>query len=222
MAWCEEDWLAISGIQHYLFCPRQWALIHIEQQWQENLRTVEGNILHERCHDGSLMESRGDLFIVRGLPVFSASLGVTGVCDVVEFRRAETGAVLAGHEGVYTALPVEYKRGRRKQGIEDAAQLALQAMCLEEMLCCKIPRGCLYYGEARHREQVALTGELRQSVRQALMEMHKLYDKGGTPKGKRTKKCGNCSLHALCLPQLGKKQAVSAYYEAALLGEDMD
>lgn len=216
MAWREEEWLALSGIQHYLFCPRQWALIHIEQTWKDNLRTVEGNIFHERCHDGSFMESRGDLLIVRALPVFSASLGVTGVCDVVEFRRAETGAVLSGHDGYYTPLPIEYKRGRPKQGAEDVAQLALQALCLEEMLCCDIPHGCLYYGEMRHREKVGLTEAIRKTVRQTLKEMHKLYERGTTPKAKRTKACGNCSLKELCLPQLSKKQDVSAYYEAAL------
>ncbi len=97
----EEAFLPLSGLQHFAFCRRQWALIHIEQQWNENLRTAEGRLLHERAHDDRLTEKRGDLLLVRGLPVFSRTLGVNGVCDVVEFHRCAD----AGGRRVYRPLP---------------------------------------------------------------------------------------------------------------------
>ena len=112
MAYREEEWLDIAGIQHFLFCRRQWAIIHIEQQWQENLRTVEGQIVHEKCHDGSLHESRGDLLVARALRISSAKLGVSGISDVVEFHREKAGARLHGQEGLWRPVPVEYKRGK--------------------------------------------------------------------------------------------------------------
>lgn len=92
MAYAEEDYLQISGVQHFAFCRRQWALIHIEGQWAENARTVSGAILHERAHDAGLSKKRGDLVTVRGLRVFSATLGISGECDVVEFRRGADAA----------------------------------------------------------------------------------------------------------------------------------
>ena len=173
----EEDYLQISGLQHYRFCPRQWALIHLEQQWAENLRTTEGVLLHERAHQEGLRESRGDLLTVRGLRVFSPTLGLSGACDVVEFRRG-SGVPLAGREGLWQAYPVEYKRGSPKADSCDALQLCAQAMCLEEMLCCDIPEGALFYGEPRRREPVVFTEELRQEVRQCAAEMRDLYRRG--------------------------------------------
>lgn len=111
-----DDCLMISGLQHFRFCRRQWALIHIEQQWAENVRTVEGNFLHERAHNEQLRESRGDLLIVRGLRVQSLTLGLTGQCDVVEFRRDDAhGVPLAGKHGLWLPYPVEYKRARRSR-----------------------------------------------------------------------------------------------------------
>ena len=140
-----DDCLMISGLQHFRFCRRQWALIHIEQQWAENLRTVEGNLLHERAHNEQLRESRGYLLIVRGLRVQSLTLGLTGQCDVVEFRRDDTrGVTLCGKEGAWLPYPVEYKHGAAKQDGRDALQLCAQAMCLEEMLVCEIPSGALF------------------------------------------------------------------------------
>jgi len=83
----EEEYLMLSGIQHFAFCRRQWALIHIENQWEENLRTVEGRIMHEKAHDGPTLESRKNVLISREMRIFSAELGITGICDVVEFRK---------------------------------------------------------------------------------------------------------------------------------------
>ncbi|MGP1586476.1 MAG: CRISPR-associated protein Cas4 [Schwartzia sp. (in: firmicutes)] len=218
MAYPEEVWLDISGIQHFLFCRRQWALIHFEQQWQENLRTVEGQIVHEKCHDGHLRESRGDLLVARALRISSAMLGVSGVCDVVEFRRGKSGAQLHGREGFWQPVPIEYKRGKPKEGLEDVAQLVVQALCLSEMFCCEVPVGYLFYDEIHRREKIEITSALQSEVRLTLEEMHRAFARGVTPKGKATKKCQSCSLKDLCLPKLEKIGDVSAYYAAAMKG----
>ena len=207
-----DECLMISGLQHFRFCRRQWALIHIEQQWAENLRTVEGNLLHERAHDEQMRESRGDLLIVRALRVQSLMLGLTGQCDVVEFRRDDTrGVPLAGKDGLWLAYPVEYKRGVPKQDGCDELQLCAQAMCLEEMLCCEIPEGALFYGETRRRLRVAFTPELREAVCADAAQMHDLYRRGRTPQVKPTKSCNACSLKELCLPRLQKSGSVRGY-----------
>ena len=169
MIYPEEDYLQISGLQHFKFCRRQWALIHIENQWAENWRTAEGVIMHEKAHNPMWKERRGDLLITRDMHVFSSALGISGACDVVEFRRSEAGVPLHGQEGLYQPFPVEYKRGSPRTDTANALQLCAQAMCLEEMLCCDISEGALYYGETRRRETVKLTGELRQEVRDFFM-----------------------------------------------------
>lgn len=126
---------------------------------------------------------------------------------------------LKGREGLWQPYPVEYKRGKPKEGTEDTLQLCGQAMCLEEMLCCEIPRGALYYGEPRRRTEVDFTPELRQEVRALLEEMHALYARGSTPKVKPTKGCNACSLKGLCLPKLMRSKSVSAYLRGAMEGE---
>ena len=145
MAYSEEDFLQLSGLQHFRFCRRQWALIHIEHQWAENYRTIDGAILHENAHDTGLQERRGDRFITRGVSVYSTELGVSGQCDVLEYRRGSVGIPLSGKEGLWQPYPVEYKRGRPREDTGDTLQLCAQAMCLESMLCCDIPEGALYY-----------------------------------------------------------------------------
>lgn len=216
MVYKEDDFLQISGLQHFHFCRRQWALIHLEQLWAENLRTVEGELLHERAHDASLREKRGELMIVRDMRVFSANLGVSGACDVVEFKKSETGIPLSGLEGKYQPYPIEYKRGSPRTDQANHLQLCAQAMCLEEMLCCDIPEGALYYGEIRRRENVLFTEELRQAVKSALEEMHQLYERGYTPKVRPNKSCNACSLKELCLPKLMKKKSVAKYLRERL------
>ncbi len=206
-----SDELALSGIQHFAFCRRQWALIHIEQQWAENLHTAEGDVFHRRAHDETSTEMRGNTLIVRGLRVQSESLGVSGICDVVEFHRAENGIALAGREGRYDVYPIEYKKGAPKEHQADELQLCAQAMCLEEMLLCEIPEGSLFYGETRRRVRVALTQELRAQVTQMLEEMHRDFQRGYTPKVRRHKGCGACSLKELCLPQMQRAPAASTY-----------
>ena len=216
MIYSEEDFLQLSGLQHFVFCRRQWALIHIENQWAENYRTIDGAIMHQNAHDTEFRESRGDRVITRGVSSHSSFLGVSGQCDVLEYHRADTGIPLSGKEGLWQPYPVEYKRGSPREDTGDALQLCGQAMCLEEMLCCDIPEGALYYGEIRRRERVAFTEELRGQVRALLEEMHQLYRRGYTPKVKPTKSCNACSLKELCLPRLMKNRSVSAYLKAAM------
>lgn len=203
--------LQLSGLQHFAYCPRQWALIHLEQQWQENDRTADGQIFHSRAHDASAREMRGDLLILRGLRVFSDTLGVSGACDVVEFRQSEDGVPLRGCEGRWQPYPVEYKRGEPKEGNADRLQLCAQAMCLEEMLLCDIPEGSLYYGETRRRERVPLNEELRQEVLSALERMHHYYETGYTPRARPTKGCNACSLRDVCVPRLVRASDVASY-----------
>lgn len=211
MEYKEEDFLLLSGIQHFVFCKRQWALIHIEQQWQENLRTIEGEILHEKTHDNTIKEKRGDLIISRGMAIFSRTLGITGNCDVVEFYKSSDGVNIFGREGRYKPVPVEYKRGKPKEDESDVLQLCAQAMCLEEMLLCEIQEGFLYYGETKRRLKIVLDDFLRERVKIMFKEMHDLYDKRYTPKAKFSKACKACSLDEICMPRLCKNPSVNGY-----------
>ena len=216
MRYEEDDYLLLSGLQHFAFCRRQWALIHIEELWVENLRTAEGRLLHERAHDTSVRERRGDVITVRGVSVSSPALGVSGQCDVLEYHADPNGIPLPDAEGMWLPYPVEYKRGSSKENPADRLQLCAQAMCLEEMLCCDIPEGALFYGETRRRERVVFSDELRGQVRSCLEEMHRLYRRGYTPKVKESKACSACSLKEQCLPRLTKARSVANYLSAAM------
>lgn len=216
MEYREEEFLMLSGLQHFKFCRRRWALIHIENQWAENFRTVDGSLLHKNAHDKGNRESRGDLIITRGMNVFSRTLGVSGECDVLEFHRSEDGVSLQGREGLWQPYPVEYKRGSFNAQSGDSLQLCGQAMCLEQMLCCTIPKGALYFGETRRREEILFTEELRKVVQDQLMEMHDLYKRGHTPKVKPTKACNACSMKELCIPRLMKRRPVKEYIQAGM------
>jgi len=209
----EEEYLMLSGIQHFAFCRRQWAMIHIEQQWAENYRTTAGELMHKKAHDEGSFEKRGDLLIVRGLRISSRELGLSGQCDVVEFHRDDEGVKLFGYEGKWTPVPVEYKHGAPKEDNADELQLCAQAICLEEMFQIRIPDGYLFYGENRRRSHVEFTKDLREAVKKAAREMHDLFQKGYTPNVKPTKKCRACSLEDLCLPKLQKTVKVRTYIE---------
>ncbi|MGH4051816.1 MAG: CRISPR-associated protein Cas4 [Clostridium sp.] len=217
MEYKEDDFLLLSGIQHFVFCKRQWALIHIEQQWQENLRTIEGEILHEKTHDETIKEKRGDLIISRGMAIFSRTLGITGACDIVELNKSPNGVNIFNREGTYKPVPVEYKRGKPKEDESDILQLCAQAMCLEEMLLCKIPEAFLFYWETKRRLKVILDDELRERVKTIVKEMHELYNKRYTPKVKLSKSCKACSLTEVCMPKLCKNISVSDYIKKNLL-----
>ncbi|MEK0453445.1 MAG: hypothetical protein AGIKBDMD_01415 [Synergistaceae bacterium] len=222
MEYKEDDFLLLSGIQHFAFCKRQWALIHIEQQWQENLRTIEGEILHEKTHDNTIKEKRGDLIVSRGMGIFSRSLGITGACDVVELHRASDGVKIFGRDGTYKPVPVEYKRGKPKEDESDVLQLCAQALCLEEMLLCEIPEAFLFYGETKRRLKIVLDDDLRGRVKTIFKEMHDLYDRRHTPKVKISKACKACSLTEICMPKLCKNPSVMGYIKKNLLEVEME
>ncbi len=212
----EEDFLQVSGLQHFAFCRRQWALIHIESLWAENYNTIDGGIMHTRAHNEALFEKRGDLIITRGVRIASARLGVAGQCDVLEFHRNPSGVSLIGQSDRWLPYPVEYKRGKPKFDPCDALQLCAQAMCLEEMLCCDISEGALFYGETRRREIVSFSSELRSQVEHDLAEMHQLMQRGYTPMVKPHKGCSACSLKELCLPKLCGTQSVRDYLRVSM------
>jgi CRISPR-associated exonuclease Cas4 len=207
-----DDLLPLSGIQHFLFCRRQWALIHVEQQWQENVLTAEGRIMHNRADDPFFTETRNGVITARSVPIASYRLGLSGVCDVVEFTLSPDGVKLPDRDGLYLPAPVEYKRGREKRDPCDEAQLCAQAICLEEMLAVTIPRGYLYYGQTRHRVVVELTAELRDLVREMSEEMHAYFQRGYTPRVKTSKACRACSLADVCLPRLQEKVMPASKY----------
>lgn len=209
----EDDYLMLSGIQHFVFCRRQWALIDIEQQWEENYRTTAGELMHKKAHDEGAFEKRGDLLIVRGLRISSHELGLSGQCDVVEFHKNDDGIDLFDYDGKWNPVPIEYKHGTIKEDKSDEAQLCAQAICLEEMFKTDIPEGYLYYGQNRRRHHVEFTEALRKEVQELCREMHVLFQKGHTPNVKYSKQCKSCSLENLCLPKLKRVIGVRTYIE---------
>lgn len=199
----EEDLLPISALQHWLFCPRQCALIHLEQAWAENKFTAEGRVIHERAHAGP-DESRSGLRITRGMPVASRTLGITGQCDVVEFHA----------DG--TIRPVEYKRGKPKSHRADEVQLCAQAMCLEEMRSTSITAGDLYYGEKRRRTEVLFDYALRALVQETITAFRHCIQSDITPLAEYDpRRCDACSLIEQCQPQaLRFKRGASSWFQA--------
>ncbi len=216
----EDEYLMLSGLQHFMFCRRQWALIHIEQQWAENYRTADGRVMHRNVHDASLHEKRGDTVTARAMAVSSARLGLSGECDAVEFRKDSGGIEIFGLDGRYSVTPIEYKRGAPKADESDIMQLAAQAMCLEEMLCCDIPVGYLFYGDTRHRLKVEIDAALRSRVEKAVCEMHDMFRRRYTPKVKRSKACNACSLKEICLPVLCSDKSAEKYMRDMLGSDD--
>ncbi|MBU0499990.1 MAG: CRISPR-associated protein Cas4 [Gammaproteobacteria bacterium] len=196
----EDDLLPLSGLQHLAYCPRQFALIHIEQVWAENRFTAEGQLMHRRVNEET-HESRGDLHIAHAVRVRSLQYGLSGIADVVEFHRAAEGITLAGKAGRWLPFPVEYKRGKPKQGNMDEVQLCAQALCLEEMLGTGIPAGALFYGKTRRRKEIAFTDGLRTQTIQLAERMHALWSARQTPPAEFGPQCEQCSLMECCMPQ---------------------
>jgi len=205
MPFTEDQLLPISALQHLLFCERQCALIHIEQVWSDNEFTAEGNLLHERTHEGP-DESRPGVRIRRGLPVRSYELGLSGQCDVVEF-----------HEDPKQVVLVEYKRGKPKSHLADEVQLCAQALCLEEMLNRRVESGALFYGKRRRRTDVIFHDALRALTRVSARRLHELIASRITPLAAREKKCDSCSLLAICMPEaLRLRRGAAAWFERQL------
>jgi CRISPR-associated exonuclease Cas4 len=205
MSTADDLSLPLSALQHYAFCPRQCALIHIERQWAENTLTSEGRVLHDKAHEPG-RESRRDVRVTRSLRLQSTALGLHGVADIVEFHRE------AGAADVWRPFPVEYKRGRPKREPIDEVQLCAQALCLEEMFSAAVPCGVIFYGAVHRREDVAFDDALRAETRRIAAELRAMVVPGKTPAPQYAPKCRSCSLLDLCKPRAVTRSA-SAYLE---------
>ena len=210
-----DDWepIPLSRLSHAGFCLRRAALLTNEQLWSESADTAKGRAEHERVHTQRI-ERRGNTAKLYEFPVFSNSLGVAGKCDCIEAEEDPQGCRISALDFPVRLFPVEYKHGKLRAEREYEVQLCAQAMCLEEMLCCEIPDGALFYGEARRRVRVPFTPELREEVRTDAAQMHDLYRRGRTPQVKPTKSCNACSLKDLCLPRLSRTGSVHDYLRA--------
>ena len=202
--YAESDYLLLSGLQHIKFCPRQCALIHIEQVWNENFFTAEGRAQHEKVHSG-FAESWRVVRTERAVKIASSALGLSGETDAVEFYK--DGKI----------VPVEYKHGEPKADSCDEVQLCAQVLCLEEMLGCKIDEGALFYFKVRKRISVPITAELREETVALAEKFHELVASGVTPEAVYTKRCGSCSLTECCFPDsAGKGKSVAGYIKRQL------
>lgn len=201
------DLIALSALQHYLFCPRQCALIHVEQAWAENAATAEGRVVHERVHAVESEVRRG-VRTVTGMPLRSDRLGVSGIADVVELHRTP--------DAKWRPFPVEHKRGRPKAHRADEVQLCAQAMALEEMFAVEIAEGALFYGQPRRRTSVPFDSDLRSLTQDVAVATRGLIATGHTPRVAYDKKrCDACSLIEICRPQTtGATQSAAAWLEA--------
>jgi len=196
-------------------------LIHIEQQWRENMLTAEGNQIHQRVHSADMNDTRDGVRIMRGLQVRSDQYHITGTCDAVEFLPSDEGISLHGINGLWRVQPVEYKHGHSKINDCDRLQVASQVVCLEEMFSCKIDEAAIFYHETRRRERVCITEELRTMLSDMLREMYDYFLRGYTPRVKPKKGCENCSLKDICLPELlsAKPKSVAEYIDSELRDE---
>jgi len=217
----EDELLLISGIQHFAFCERQWALIHLEQAWRENVLTVEGRHVHERVDDPFHNETRGDLRVARSVPILSWTLGMHGIADSIEYHKVPNDTLhaikLPGLDGTWLPRPIEFKRGKPKPDDRDAVQLCAQAICIEEMMGTKISRGDIYYWETRRKQPIELTMALRELTRELASRMHELFSTGVTPTDTQRRPCRSCSLNEVCQPNLLKRRgSVASYINSAL------
>ena len=217
--YAEEDLLPLSGLQHLAFCERRWALIHLEQQWEENLFTAEGKLLHEKAHSAEI-ESRPEVLVRRTLPLRSFLLGISGQADIVEFLPCEVtelGVPMPRRKGLWKPYPVEYKRTRDQHGSSAyRIQLCAQALCLEEMLNVPVPAGAVFDGKAKRRDAVDFDEPLRQEVERLAARMHQILQSRETPRAVYAKKCEGCSMKPVCLPAVVESASASRYLSRAI------
>jgi CRISPR-associated exonuclease Cas4 len=215
MRYAEDEYLQMNGIQHFVFCKRQWALMTIEQVWVENALTREGHYLHETTDKPFFDEKRKGVIIVRAMPLVSHELGLNGIADVVEFIEDPNGIKIAKREGLWRPYIVEYKKGRKKNDLRDIVQLVAEVMALEEMLSTEIHESAIYYKQTNKREKVVISQELKENTKCFSEEMHEIVREGITPKASSGKVCSLCSLNNLCMPRLtNRKKSVLNYIEA--------
>jgi CRISPR-associated exonuclease Cas4 len=215
----EEDLLPLSGLQHLTFCERRWALIHLEQQWEDNLFTAEGELLHEKAHSAEV-ESRPEVLVRRTLPLHSFRLGLSGQADVVEFQPCapeQPGIVMPRRRGLWRPYPIEYKRSRDRGGSAYRVQLCAQALCLEEMLEIPVECGAVFDGRAHRRVEVTFDTALRGQVEQAAARMHAIQQSRKTPPPVyEKKKCEACSMRPVCLPTVAGPASATRYLNRAV------
>jgi CRISPR-associated exonuclease Cas4 len=211
----EDDLLSISGLQHLMFCERQWALIHMEGEWNENVLTVEGKQLHEFVHSHA-SENRSGVRMARGLQIRSLELGLYGVADMVEFHPCGDGARITGHRGLWRPYPVEYKRGRKRRDHANEMQLCAQAVCLEEMFGVKVPVGAIYYGQPKRRGEVEISDSLRTELASACSRMRALYDQEDNPRPTVGSHCKSCSLCDECMPNIISGDRSKSYVDGIM------
>ncbi|MGI6221976.1 MAG: CRISPR-associated protein Cas4 [Prevotella sp.] len=199
----DDDLLMLSGIQHYAFCPRQWALAYVDQQWEDNHLTIEGDWLHRRVDDPNAMELDSGTVRLRSVSVKSYRLGFYGIADLLELYPLEgetaKAFTISRYPGRWRVFPIEYKHGKAKTNDIDEVQLCAQAMCLEEMYDIEIPQGAFFYGETRRRTTLTMTKHLRQRVEDLSQAMHALFESSDIPDAKAEKKCRSCSLQNMCM-----------------------
>ena len=210
----ENEFLQLSGIQHFSVCKRQWALIHLERAWEDSVRTKEGDLTHETVDDPFFIEKRGDTITSRSMPVRSFELGLNGICDVVEFRRSKEGVTLRNRQGKYEIFPVEYKVGSPKLKNWDLVQLCAQVISLEEMFNTQIDNASLYYATPKRRSVYEMNDAIRNDTRKVAKEMHELFLKGITPSAIKTPICNSCSLINKCMPNLSRGKSIKDYMES--------
>lgn len=224
MIYNDNEMLLLSGIQHFMFCPRQWALIHIDQAWEDNLHTAEGALLHDHVDDPFYRYKSGELRILRKVALASQSLGLYGFSDIVECRKTEHPSpetiTLLDSSGYWTPTPIEYKRGKPKSDDCDIIQVVAQAMCIEEMYSIEVKQGCIYYASTRHRETFDISTELKNKALDLSLKMHELMINGTIPPPDySSKKCSKCSLINICMPQNFGSNSVKYYIDLYLNDE---
>jgi CRISPR-associated exonuclease Cas4 len=184
----DDDFQPLRALNDLLFCPRRCALHRIEGLWTENAYTLEGSLSHRKVHDGSDEDDVVTGRVVRGLWLRSNRLRMVGVADLIEFRPEP--------------YPVEYKRGRRRKWDNDEVQLCAQALCLEEMLGTRVPRGAIFHVKSKRRREVVFDEKLRQLTEDAVARLHAIIQAGTVPPPVLHPKCRACSLHDVCMPEL--------------------
>lgn len=217
-----DDYLMLSGIQHYVFCPHQWAMIHIEQKWADNRLTAEGQIMHNNVDNPAYRQKNGDLITLRRVAIASRSLGLYGFSDAIELIPSATfekSVIHPSYPGYWRMHPIEYKHGKPKPDLRDKVQVVAQALCLEEMFDTIVQEGSLYYGECSRRITFEIDNEIRAYTIECANEMHRIYDAGIVPAPIYKQHCRNCSLYDECMPKTPPRTAVNNYLKANLYEE---
>jgi len=202
----EEDWIPLSALQHYIFCPRQCALNYVEKVWVENYLTAAGRMMHHKTEE-YIKESRNDVILEYGVEIASLDQRVFGMADAVEYQYRTRKK-----EELLTAIPIEYKRGKAKSDESDTIQLCAQALCLEDMLSLHIEAGFLFYFSNREKIEIGFDCSLRAHTKSCIREVHSLFKTGNVPHANFTQQCKSCSMLDVCFPgSAGRGKSVRRY-----------